>query len=218
MDDPEFFLPRRCLREPIEIIADAAKVLSQAADAHLAGDGIFAGQLFRQTNIEAIRDWTDSIWGKHNQAILRIREIESAAPKKPPTTPRNPGAALRRQIVARDGFHCRFCGIPVIDKGIRDLLRVAYPEDVPWPNKTRGQHAALQCMWLQYDHVLPYERGGETSLENLVVTCAPCNFGRMSKTLEEVGLIDPRSRPVLKSDWDGLERIRGASLSNCLGS
>jgi hypothetical protein len=38
-----------------------------------------------------------------------------------------------------------------------------------------------------------------------------CNFGRMSRTLEEVGLINPFAQPVEHSDWDGLERLRSGS-------
>jgi hypothetical protein len=75
-----------------------------------------------------------------------------------------------------------------------------------WGRTNGEQHAAFQCMWLQYDHIVPHKRGGATDLENLVVTCAPCNFGRMNRTLEEVGLEDPRAFPVVPTTWDGLER------------
>ena len=67
-------------------------------------------------------------------------------------------------------------------------------------------------MWMQYDHVLPNSRGGTSGTHNIVVTCAPCNFGRMEFTLEENLLIDPRTAPFEPSwdgfeAWDGLERI-----------
>lgn len=79
--------------------------------------------------------------------------------------------------------------------------------------KARGsrnidQHAAFQAMWLQYDHLLPHARGGDNSLDNVVITCAPCNFGRMNWTLDEVGLIDPRTRQHVRSVWTGLEQFR----------
>lgn len=63
-------------------------------------------------------------------------------------------------------------------------------------------------MWLQYDHLLPHARGGDNNLDNIVITCAPCNFGRMNWTLEEVGLIDPRTRQPVHSAWTGLEHFR----------
>jgi 5-methylcytosine-specific restriction endonuclease McrA len=211
MENAQFLQSRRCLREPIKEISDAAGWLSDAADAHLAGNRARAAMLIQQANLNAIRDWTESIWGRHDQNILRWRNVDGAPPKLPAKerpTPRHPHGALRREVVARDGHHCRFCGIPVIDRGVRQLLRSAYPDELPWLRTNRGQHAAFQCMWLQYDHVLPNGRNGESSLENLVVTCAPCNFGRMERTLEEVGLLDPRSSAVPQSDWDGLERLR----------
>ncbi len=62
-------------------------------------------------------------------------------------------------------------------------------------------------MWLQNDHIIPHSRGGHTTLDNMVITCAPCNFGRMEYTLAEVGLADPRDRPPVISDWDGLEAL-----------
>jgi hypothetical protein len=70
----------------------------------------------------------------------------------------------------------------------------------------------LQVMWLQYDHVVVHSRGGETTMENLVVTCAACNFGRDRFTLEEMWLSDPRTSIRLASwdgrrVWSGLEEI-----------
>lgn len=53
------------------------------------------------------------------------------------------------------------------------------------------QRAAFLCMWLQYDHILPHSRGGENTLDNIVVTCAPCNFSRMESTLDEAQLLHP---------------------------
>jgi CRISPR/Cas system Type II protein with McrA/HNH and RuvC-like nuclease domain len=63
-------------------------------------------------------------------------------------------------------------------------------------------------MWLQHDHVLPHARGGDNSFENLVITCAACNYARMDFTPDELGLIDPRGRSPVRSNWVGLERFR----------
>ena len=63
-------------------------------------------------------------------------------------------------------------------------------------------------MGLQDDPVIPHARGGDNSLDNIVITCAPCNFGRMNWTLDEVGLIDPRTREPVRSTWTGLEDFR----------
>jgi hypothetical protein len=43
----DYLAPRRCMREPIEAIGRAAKLLDCAADAHLAGDRRSADALIR---------------------------------------------------------------------------------------------------------------------------------------------------------------------------
>lgn len=213
-EEQDFFAPRSCLLKPIKDIFDAAELLSQGADAHLMGDRDRADACFKRADMPTIGRWTDSIWGRHQQSILRHRQVLNAPPIFPVAErprPRTPGAEIKRAVVNRDGYHCRFCGIPVIHSAVRDLLRRAYSASVRWESTAANQHTAFQCMWLQYDHVLPNGRGGTSSLENLVVTCAPCNFGRMERTLEEVGLIDPRLTSPVSSSWDGLERLRRSS-------
>lgn len=118
-----------------------------------------------------------------------------------------PTAVEKELLHQRDGYHCRFCGIPVIRDKIRDRIKKTYPNALPWGKTNPEQHAAFQALWLQYDHLLPHARGGTNDLENVVITCAPCNFGRGSYTLEEVGLADPRLRKSIHSSWDGLERF-----------
>lgn len=54
-----------------------------------------------------------------------------------------------------------------------------------------------------YDHLLPHNRGGSADLENIVVTCAPCNFSRMDLTLDEVRVVDPRTREPVRPAWIG---------------
>jgi len=89
-----------------------------------------------------------------------------------------------------------------------------YPDALPWGKTNDTQHAAFQALGLQYDHLIPHSRGGSTDLSNLVITCAPCNYGRGSYTVEEVGLNNPLLRePIgsgpVGSGWDGLERFLG---------
>lgn len=114
---------------------------------------------------------------------------------------------MKNQLHLRDGYHCRFCGIPLIRKEIRAQLATLYPQALSWGRTNIEQHAAFQAMWAQYDHILPHARGGNNDIDNLVVTCAPCNFGRMNFTLDEVGLLDPRKCEPYQSKWDGLEQL-----------
>jgi 5-methylcytosine-specific restriction endonuclease McrA len=123
-----------------------------------------------------------------------------------------PTLETQRAVILRDGYHCRFCGLPVIRPAIRAALRSAYPDALGWGSTNLTQHAAFQCLWLQFDHLLPNSRGGASTLENVLVTCAPCNFGRMETTLAEARLTDPLSRPTPRKwdgfdAWDGLEKL-----------
>lgn len=201
---------RTCLRDPIPEIAEATRLLHDAVQAHLAGNARLAHESILRANLPVIREWTESLWGS-NSPYVRYRPVENAPPSLPKEQRvklRMPTTAEKQSLHERDGFHCRFCGIPLIRKEIRERIKKAYPEALPWGSKNIDQHAAFQAMWLQYDHLLPHARGGDNRLDNLLITCAPCNFGRMNWTLDEVGLIDPRTRPPVRSDWTGLEEFR----------
>ena len=158
----------------------------------------------------AIRDWTESIWG-NNSPHVKYRPVEGTPPvipKEQRVKARMPTAAEKHDLHQRDGYHCRFCGIPVIRQEVRARIRKVYPLALSRGRRNKDQHAAFQAMWAQYDHLLPHARGGGNDLTNIVVTCAPCNFGRMNFTLEEVGLIDPMTREHVRSTWIGLEDFR----------
>lgn len=120
---------------------------------------------------------------------------------------RMPSRSQAAALHARDGYHCRYCGIPVIRSQVRKAICQLYPQVVIWGSKNASQHAGFQVLWAQYDHVVPHAFGGTNELENLVVSCAACNFGKMSYRLEDLGLSDPRDRPPVMSMWDGLERL-----------
>ena len=90
----------------------------------------------------------------------------------------------------------------MVDADIRNIAHELYPDAVPWHERDlRKQHAAFQCLWLQYDHVVPHSYGGPSSDDNVVICCALCNFGKDKYTL-------PRLRPPDPVSWDGLERLR----------
>ena len=172
-----------------------------------------AKELLNRTNLsplrKALREWVESLWGKASPYVHH-RIVQGAPPilpraQRPPF--RMPTGSEKRLLHERDGYRCRFCGIPVIRKEVRDRFRELYPEVMPWGKTNREQHAAFQVMWAQYDHIVPHARGGTNDLDNIVVACAPCNFGRMNYLVEEVGLADPRTRSPIQSTWDGLERL-----------
>lgn len=66
-------------------------------------------------------------------------------------TPRDPGWRLSFLVYRRDNYTCRFCG----------KSPVTHPGTV-----------------LVLDHVVPWDSGGETVMENLQILCEPCNGGK----------------------------------------
>ena len=199
----ELAVGRPCLRAPIAEIAVAANYLDEAVSAHMSNLGDKAEDLIKLADIASIRDWAESLLCGRCSPYVHYRQV----PDSPATLERAqrvklrmPTVEERRALHLRDGYHCRFCGIPVIRKEIRERLRKLYPRLSLWGKTNPECHAALLATWAQYDHILPHSRGGDNDLRNIVVTCAPCNFGRFSYTLEEVGLADPRTRePVVSA-------------------
>lgn len=204
--DNEF---RRCFCPPIPEVFDAVRFLDAAVSAHLQDRRDIADELFRLANIRAVWEWTDSIWGKKSPYVQfrRTPTAPSTLPKGERVKVRMPTSEEKARIHARDGYHCRFCGIPVIRPEIRRKIAAEYPDAIPWGVTNGTQHAGFQALWAQYDHILPHARGGNNDLDNIILTCSACNFGRMSYTLEEVGLSDPRLSEPYRSSWDGLERF-----------
>lgn len=213
--DVDFLALRRCFREPIPEIFEAARRLGEAADHHLSGNSTAAEAALSAADLEPVRAWTESLWGSakanpDQASYLRVRTVSDPVPNLPlheRVKARMPSAAERAALLAHYGHQCVFCRMPLIRREVRRFFTRAYPRAAYWGNTNKTCHAAFQCMWLQYDHVLPHARGGDNALSNLVLTCAGCNYGRVSRTLEEVGLLDPRMTPPMRSSWDGLERV-----------
>src|SRR6202012_1849215 len=62
------------------------------------------------------------------------------------TTARNPSNKLKIQVLMRDGNCCNICGVTVSAENIH------------------------------FDHIKPWVKGGETTLDNLQILCSACNW------------------------------------------
>ena len=91
--------PRPCLRDAIPEIAVAARQLDDAVTAHLSGRPVDAEELFRIADMNAMRDWTESIWGRKPDIVEAVsmttsstatpdfpRDRSTRAPAAPPTS------------------------------------------------------------------------------------------------------------------------------------
>ena len=200
---------KSCLKQPISEIFEASRFLDLAATAHLNEDVQLAEELIIKADMPIIRDWTESIWGLGGifSEFKKILGDPPTVQKEERDILRMPDKIGKQNLLIRDGFYCRFCGIPVIRKEIRETFKKHYPNSLKWGAKNSEQHAAFQAMWVQYDHLIPHARGGKTSLDNMLITCGPCNYGRMNYLIEEVGLNLPLLDSIKNVQWDGLERI-----------
>jgi 5-methylcytosine-specific restriction endonuclease McrA len=84
----------------------------------------------------------------------------------------------RRNLFARDGNHCQYCG------------------------------KVFPTSELSLDHVLPRSRGGEMSWENVVCACVACNVRKGGRTPQEAHMklirapIKPKRSPLLSVKLD----------------
>jgi hypothetical protein len=72
-----------------------------------------------------------------------------------------PTAAVRREVVLRAGDRCEYCLIRQEDSASRH----------------------------QVDHVIAEKHGGQTALDNLALSCLPCNRRKSS----DIGAVDPET-------------------------
>lgn len=72
--------------------------------------------------------------------------------------PRADVSFTRRNLFRRDGYRCQYCG-----------------------ENVRNREKSI-------DHVVPRSRGGQTSWENCVLSCLPCNYAKGDRTPREAGL------------------------------
>jgi hypothetical protein len=90
----------------------------------------------------------------------------------------------------------------------QDFIR-AFVTSLNSPSFTKGttnltSHAVIHIAWPVADHVIPWSRGGETSMDNLVASCAPCNYGKADFTIEQISIGNPFDRPPIVDEWNGL--------------
>lgn len=202
---------RAFIKQPLPEVYAAISALEAAVDAHLEGDRELAAAKFKDANCPVTWEWLNKDWTgviKH-VVIMKPKGDTQVIPKAERDPDRNIAPWIRQAVLARDGYRCRYCALPVVHADIRKIARQLYPVEVPWNIRIPfGTHAAFEAAWLQFDHVEPHSHGGKSSVENVVITCALCNFGKDRFTLRQLDIEDPRLRSPVPSNFDGLERLR----------
>lgn len=207
---------RRSLLEPIPELGIAAKLLDVAVDASLNNLPGLAASSIKSADMLAIREYTIKIVGPLTREVHRQVKRPKPIPKEQRDPRRMPAASVQEEIFQRDGWHCRFCGVPVISRKARKVLVNLFPVEAHWGKREYERHAALYSMAVSLDHVHPHSRGGKNEIENFVTACYCCQFGRGEWTLEEAELTDPRGFPPVANSWDGLARIENSKIRKAM--
>jgi len=97
--------------------------------------------------------WTQALkdFVEYANASELIAPTKTESNKIPRPTSRDPSLRLRFKVMLRDNFICQHCGAS--------------------PAKQLGVE-------LHIDHIIPWSKGGETTLENLQTLCSTCNLGK----------------------------------------
>jgi 5-methylcytosine-specific restriction endonuclease McrA len=177
----------------------------RAVEAFKAGNKNLCLEIIGQIRTKEITEW----YIEHGQMSGRHRKLQLNIP--PPETididlrdPVRSPAKLQKQVFERDSYHCRYCGGKLISQ---EFLKT-FIKRLNSPLFSRGEtnlntHGIIHLTWPVADHVIPWNKGGRTSLDNLVSSCAPCNYGKDGYTIEQLGMDDPFERIAKNSSWDG---------------
>lgn len=87
----------------------------------------------------------------------------------------------------RDGWLCRYCSCELICYGCCLGWDVyANPEEMDKDWRWWATRGGAGVRWATRDHVLPQSLGGSDGLENLVLSCGPCNnkWGNQLKVVD----------------------------------
>jgi hypothetical protein len=177
----------------LRVIVRASSTRDRASVGKATGGRALTSALIVSTNTAVLREYINSLWGAKCAYLPTV--LRRAGEPPPRVESRIPRAAEKVTLHRRDGFHCRFCRIPVIRAEVRRELTRLYPELELWGRRNDQQHAAFQVMWAQYDHLVPHSWGGSNSPDNMVVTCAGWKY---SEVMDRTDPLFPVRRLGLK--------------------
>ena len=183
--------------------------MSLAADLFVDSRSREAIREVRNADLQALRDWFHEAQ-KTTKVLLSYGIIRSQLPRPSSNLKVEAKDSSRGQcnrVFERDGWHCRFCRIRVIDPRAIARIRTLVP-GFPWGKGTTNlTRHACQAVRGTHDHVLPRSWGGLNEDSNLVTACWACQFSRVRYRIEDCGVADPRERDPVHTEWDGLVRI-----------
>ena len=194
-------MPPDWFREQLRIFAEAVRLA--------ANNDVVAAQAELTTiRSEELQNW----FSEHGQVSGRIRQRHLGITKGVAREPRDSRivpAKLEKEVLQRDNYLCRYCSLPLVAKSVLHAFsKLMGPESFRSIGKNLERHGIAMVFRANIDHVVPWNFGGQTVMDNLVSACQCCNYGKASFTLDQIGIDDPRQRPANDvSHWDGLTSL-----------
>jgi 5-methylcytosine-specific restriction endonuclease McrA len=184
---------------------DELKKFSAAVTAAAAGQVSESIRLLEQVRGSDLRHW----YVEHGQLSGMYRTKHFGRPN--PTAgdvlcdPLRSPDQHSKEVLLRDGFRCRYCGLGVVPKNVLSAYSAVVGAKTFRATGTNAErHGTVLAFRANVDHVIPWNLGGRTNVENLVTACWACNYGKAGYTLEQIGLEDPREFAPEVDGWDGL--------------
>ena len=190
--DPDAW-DRHCPLTPKPWFQESLSVFVQAFQAILEGDTATALDHLRNTRGHELNQWFDI--HAQNAGRFRARHFGEEPVTPVELDPVKSITKFEAALMSRDAYTCQYCRTRVFTgselRAFRDRVG---SENFRTEGSNKQRHGIKLVFSGTLDHVVPYKRGGRTSPENLVTCCWPCNYGKSSFTLQELGLVDPRAR------------------------
>lgn len=177
-----------------------------AVDDFLSGDKNSCLEKIRQIRTEEITYWYiehGQMSGRHRKLTLGITPPSNIDDnlRDPVRSP----SKVQNAVFERDGYKCRYCGNKLISQDFFRLFIKKLNSDLFKRGETNlTTHGIIHIAWPVADHVIPWNKGGQTNLENLVSSCATCNYGKDGYTIEQMGVENPFNRKPQIDAWTGL--------------
>lgn len=192
--------------QPPPWFEDQVLLFSDAVEKASYGKKTESIQILQKIRSDEMRTWFESL-GQH-AGMYRVAKLSTQSSAKLSAdqldTLRAP-AKFEKAVFERDSYLCRYCGLKVVAKKVLTAFEKAVGKsNFSSQGTSAQQHGILHGFKIVADHVVPHRLGGRTDLNNLVTSCPACNYGKYYYTIEQLGIDDPRDRPPVKSDWDGL--------------
>ncbi len=189
--------------------ADQLDIFESAVNDFVAGDKESCLAKLKQIRSEEITNWYiehGQMSGRHRNLILKVPPTPTIdislrdlirSPKK-----------IQDAVFERDGYKCRYCGNKLLSQVFIRLFIKKLGSQLFQRGETNvTTHGIIHIAWPVADHVIPWNKGGLTNLENLVSSCATCNYGKDGYTIEQLGIQNPFNREPSLDKWNGLTDI-----------